>query len=157
MKKILHVLQSNTFSGAENVVVYIINSLENDYNFVYSSANGQIKETLEENKIKQAQPEEGNNTSQNEREIRKNIFKNERVNFILGVILVIFSLYLTISFISFFFTGSIDQSKVENLSVGELSSIGNEIQNWTGAFGAYLSNLMINRWMGILFFYGYMS
>ena len=32
MKKILHVLQSNTFSGAENVVVYIINSLENDYN-----------------------------------------------------------------------------------------------------------------------------
>lgn len=104
---------------------------------------------LEENKIKQAQPEEGNNTSQNEREIRKNIFKNERVNFILGVILVIFSLYLTISFISFFFTGSIDQSKVENLSVGELSSIGNEIQNWTGAFGAYLSNLMINRWMGI--------
>lgn len=86
---------------------------------------------LEENKIKQAQPEEGNNTSRNEREIRKNIFKNERVNFILGVILVIFSLYLTISFISFFFTGSIDQSKVENLSVGELSSIGNEIQNWT--------------------------
>ena len=104
---------------------------------------------LEENKIKQAQPEEGNDTAQNEREIRKNIFKNERVNFILGVILVIFSLYLTISFISFFFTGSIDQSKVENLSVGELSSIGNEIQNWTGAFGAYLSNLMINRWMGI--------
>ena len=79
---------------------------------------------LEENKIKQAQPEEGNDTAQNEREIRKNIFKNERVNFILGVILVIFSLYLTISFISFFFTGSIDQSKVENLSVGELSSIG---------------------------------
>ena len=104
---------------------------------------------LEENKIKQTQPKEGNDTAQNEREIRKNIFKNERVNFILGVILVIFSLYLTISFISFFFTGSIDQSKVENLSVGELSSIGNEIQNWTGAFGAYLSNLMINRWMGI--------
>ena len=47
---------------------------------------------LEENKIKQAQPEEGNDTAQNEREIRKNIFKNERVNFILGVILVIFSL-----------------------------------------------------------------
>ena len=48
---------------------------------------------LEGNKIKQAQPEEGNDTSQNEREIHKNILKNERVNFILGVILVIFSLY----------------------------------------------------------------
>ena len=79
---------------------------------------------LEENKIKQAQPEEGNDTAQNEREIRKNIFKNERVNFILGVILVIFSLYLTISFISFFFTGSIDQSKVENLSVGDSKLYG---------------------------------
>ena len=113
---------------------------------------------LEENKIKQTQPKEGNDTAQNEREIRKNIFKNERVNFILGVILVIFSLYLTISFISFFFTGSIDQSKVENLSVGELSSIGNEIQNWTGAFGAYLSNLIVG-WVYLLssFLYGYMS
>ena len=48
---------------------------------------------LEENKIKQAQPEEGNNTSQNEREIRKNIFKNERVNFILGVISHILPLF----------------------------------------------------------------
>lgn len=58
---------------------------------------------LEENKIKQAQPEEGNNTSQNEREIRKNIFKNERVNFILGVILVIFSLYLTLFHLILFY------------------------------------------------------
>lgn len=84
-----------------------------------------------------------------EKEKRKSIFKNERVNFIVGIILVIFSIYMAISFISFFFTGSIDQSKIENLSVGELSTVGNEIQNWTGTFGAYLSNLMINRWMGI--------
>ncbi|AHF13460.1 cell division protein FtsK [Barnesiella viscericola DSM 18177] len=77
------------------------------------------------------------------------MFKNEQASFITGIILIIFSVYLTISFISFFFTGSADQSKIENLSVGELSSISNDIQNWTGAFGAYLSNLMINRWMGI--------
>lgn len=83
---------------------------------------------LEENKIKQAQPEEGNDTAQNEREIRKNIFKNER-KFHFRCHFSHILLYLTISFISFFFTGSIDQSKVENLSVGELSSIGNEIQN----------------------------
>ena len=57
---------------------------------------------LEENKIKQAQPEEGNDTAQNEREIRKNIFKNERVNFILGVILVIFSLYYLFHLILFY-------------------------------------------------------
>ena len=93
-----------------------------------------------------ATPAEG---SVQEEKTRKGLFKNEQVSFITGIILIIFSVYLTISFISFFFTGSADQSKIENLSVGELSSISNDIQNWTGAFGAYLSNLMINRWMGI--------
>ena len=103
----------------------------------------------EENKIETVQSEGINNETLAEKENRKSILKNERVNFVAGIILVIFSIYMVISFISFFFTGSIDQSKIENLSVGELSDIGNEIQNWTGAFGAYLSNLMINRWMGI--------
>ena len=109
----------------------------------------------EENPIKPTQPEESapqetpQEAPQEEKKPHKGLFKNERVNFIIGVILIIFSIYLTISFISFLFTGSVDQSKIENLSIGELSSISNDIQNWTGAFGAYLSNLMINRWMGI--------
>ena len=99
---------------------------------------------------KENNPVEGTNIETPvEKEKRKSIFKNERVNFIVGIILVIFSIYMAISFISFFFTGSIDQSKIENLSLGELSTVGTEIQNWTGTFGAYLSNLMINRWMGI--------
>ena len=79
----------------------------------------------------------------------KTLLKNERINFTIGIVLVIFSLYLAIAFISFLFTGSADQSKIENLSISELSSIKNDIQNWTGALGAYLSNLLINRWMGI--------
>lgn len=109
----------------------------------------------EENPIKPTQPEESapqetpQEAPQEEKKPHKGLFKNERVNFIIGVILIIFSIYLTISFISFLFTGSVDQSKIENLSIGELSSVSNDIQNWTGAFGAYLSNLMINSWMGI--------
>ena len=109
----------------------------------------------EENQIKPAQTEEGapqeapQETPQEEKNGHKGLIKNERVSFITGVILIIFSIYMTISFISFLFTGSVDQSKIENLSIGELSSVSNDIQNWTGAFGAYLSNLMINRWMGI--------
>lgn len=109
----------------------------------------------EENPIKPTQPEESapqetpQEAPQEEKKPHKGLFKNERVNFIIGVILIIFSIYLTISFISFLFTGSVDQSKIENLSIGELSSVSNDIQNWTGAFGAYLSNLIINRWMGI--------
>ena len=114
-----------------------------------------MSKNQEENQIKPAQPEEGahqeapQETPQEEKNGHKGLIKNERVSFITGVILIIFSIYMTISFISFLFTGSVDQSKIENLSIGELSSISNDIQNWTGAFGAYLSNLMINRWMGI--------
>ena len=105
-----------------------------------------IKPTQLEESASQETPQEA---PQEEKKPHKGLFKNERVNFIIGVILIIFSIYLTISFISFLFTGSVDQSKIENLSIGELSSVSNDIQNWTGAFGAYLSNLMINRWMGI--------
>ena len=109
-----------------------------------------MPKTQEEAQI-QPTPQEGTapEESAQEQKSHKGLFKNERVNFITGMLLIIFSIYMAISFISFFFTGSTDQSKIENLSIGELSSISNDIQNWTGAFGAYLSNLMINRWMGI--------
>lgn len=75
--------------------------------------------------------------------------RSERTHFIVGLCFVMFAVYLFLSFLSFFFTGDADQSKLENLSVGELSGIKNEIKNWTGAFGAYLSNLLINRWVGV--------
>lgn len=51
MKKVLYVLSSGTFSGAENVAMFIINHLKTDYNFLYTSKNGQIKQILEENQI----------------------------------------------------------------------------------------------------------
>ena len=51
--KVLHVLQSNKFSGAENVVCQIISMLvSKDINFVYCSRDGQIKDALIERKIK---------------------------------------------------------------------------------------------------------
>lgn len=51
--KILHLLQSNRFSGAENVVCQIIGMFKNDsdYEFVYSSRDGQIREALSERGI----------------------------------------------------------------------------------------------------------
>lgn len=42
------------------------------------------------------------------------IFKNETLHFIIGLIMVIFSVYLLLAFASFFFTGSADQSILEN-------------------------------------------
>ena len=51
--KILHLLQSNRFSGAENVAYQIINMMRNDEDLemVYSSCDGQIREALLERNI----------------------------------------------------------------------------------------------------------
>lgn len=47
MKKVLNVLQSNQFSGAENVVIFISKELEDEYSFIYSSQKGPIQEVLD--------------------------------------------------------------------------------------------------------------
>lgn len=51
--KILHLLQSNRFSGAENVVCQIIGMMQNepDMEMVYCSRDGQISEALKERDI----------------------------------------------------------------------------------------------------------
>lgn len=49
--RILHVLNTNKFSGAENVAITIINKMNKNNEIVYVSPNGKIKEKLKENKI----------------------------------------------------------------------------------------------------------
>ena len=51
-KRVLHILASNSFSGAENVACTVINELSNSYDMAYCSPNGSIKEILETNNIK---------------------------------------------------------------------------------------------------------
>lgn len=45
--RVLHVLKSSVYSGAENVVISIINNLNEEYEFAYVSTNGPIKDVLE--------------------------------------------------------------------------------------------------------------
>jgi len=49
--KVLHVLASNRYSGAENVVCQTIKMFENEVEMVYCSPNGPIRESLEEREI----------------------------------------------------------------------------------------------------------
>lgn len=50
--KVLHMLQSNRFSGAENVVCQIISMCRNsNIEFIYSSQDGQIRDVLKEKNI----------------------------------------------------------------------------------------------------------
>lgn len=50
--KVLHLLFSDSFSGAENVALSIIENLRDDFDFIYASKDGEIRRILEEKKIK---------------------------------------------------------------------------------------------------------
>lgn len=89
----------------------------------------------------------------------KMFFTNERTRFISGLIISILTVYVGLSLISFFFTGGADQSKIENVPLSDLVINRGSVDNWTGVRGAYMSDLLMNRWFGIssfllLFFMG---
>ena len=49
--KILHLLASNKYSGAENVVCQIIDMFKNEIEMAYCSPNGPIENTLKDKQI----------------------------------------------------------------------------------------------------------
>jgi len=79
----------------------------------------------------------------------KKLFSDERVKIILGVTTIFMAAFLSLAFISYFFTWKVDQSfqfsKV--ISATEIS-----VENWSGKAGAHFSNLFINKWFGIASF-----
>lgn len=79
--------------------------------------------------------------------------RDERTRFVAGLILLFFAIFLTISFISFFFDGAADQSVIDYQTSQEMNSIGNDIQNWGGSQGAICADFFINRWVGISAFF----
>ena len=82
-----------------------------------------------------------------------NFFKNETFHFIIGLILVIFSVYLLLAFTSFFFTGAADQSLVESGDVVDLAAIDNKVKNYAGSRGAQLAHYLINDCFGVASFF----
>ncbi len=79
--------------------------------------------------------------------------RDERTRFIAGLFLLLAMLYVALSFVSYFFTGAADQSKLD-VPWSELKAMRTEIQNWTSVTGAYLSEWCINRWFGLPVFAG---
>ena len=75
--------------------------------------------------------------------------KSETFRFVLGLISVIFAVYMLLSFSSFLFTGGSDQSILAHPVSGELSSSNTHIENYTGAQGAQLAEFLMNRCFGI--------
>ena len=82
-----------------------------------------------------------------------NLFTNEKTHKVIGVFLVLFSLFLLFSFVSFFFTWWMDFDKISNISMRDIL-LNNTIEtsNLSGRLGAALSYLFIKKWFGIASF-----
>lgn len=79
--------------------------------------------------------------------------KNETIHFVLGLVLVIFSVYLLLAFSSFFFTGAADQSIIDSGNPHDLSIVNNHVKNYAGSRGAQLASYLINDCFGVSSFF----
>lgn len=94
---------------------------------------------------------------------RFGFLKDRRVQLLFGFFFLLASLYLTIAFVSYLFTGPADQSVIEALNQSAVKDSGLETENWLGLAGAFVANYLINDWLGlgafflipIIFFWGY--
>jgi S-DNA-T family DNA segregation ATPase FtsK/SpoIIIE len=76
--------------------------------------------------------------------------RNERVHFVVGVLVAFIGIFTLLAIISFFFTGAADQSKVLNKTYMEVVRSGAAgIDNWTGAGGAYTAERLVNGGFGL--------
>ena len=92
---------------------------------------------------------QNNNTSFMEAVGAKNLFQNEKINFILGVVIFAVAIYLILSFVSFFSTGAADQTLIESPRDGEISNQNGEFANSCGSLGAYTAYFFVKQCFGL--------
>ncbi len=78
-----------------------------------------------------------------------NIFNNEKIDFLLGVIIFVVALFVAIAMISFFGTGQIDQSILADSRPGEWLNNNHEYANSCGSFGAIIAWVLMAVNFGI--------
>ncbi|WP_460504227.1 DNA translocase FtsK 4TM domain-containing protein, partial [Hymenobacter agri] len=91
------------------------------------------------------------------------LLRDRRFHLFVGFGLLLGSLYLTIAFTSFLFTGHADQSVVGAMSTIPVKEAGAESHNWLGLLGAWAAELFIYKLFGVaafalipvVFFLGY--
>ncbi len=78
---------------------------------------------------------------------KKSLQPSRQQKFVIGVLFVLFSVALLLSFISYFITGNYDQSQVESVLDREV-----ETANWLGKLGAYLADFFLYKGFGVASF-----
>lgn len=87
-------------------------------------------------------------TASNTAKKEKALFSGENVCFLIGLVLLLASLYIILSFVSFFITGASDQSVIENYHyVGDSSR--RMMSNYAGSLGARTAYYLINDCFGM--------
>ncbi len=84
-------------------------------------------------------------------------FADGRFGMLMGILLILVAVYMLIVSISYFAQGAEDQSIVSQNDYATIVEKGEEIGNAGGPLGAFVSHLLLSRWMGlgsfILIFY----
>lgn len=74
---------------------------------------------------------------------------NKQQRFVMGCLLILFSIALLVAFISFYVNG---QWQLDQSTVSQLDDRSEVVQNWLGKFGAYLADLIVYKGFGIASF-----
>ncbi|AWI26339.1 DNA translocase FtsK [Flavobacterium pallidum] len=80
-------------------------------------------------------------------ETKKGFRITKQHKILIGSLLVLFSVALLLSFISFYIYGHDDQSAVQ-----ELADRSTKVENWLGKFGAYLADIFVYKGFGLASF-----
>lgn len=78
----------------------------------------------------------------------KDLFKSDTICFVIGLIFMLFTIYLFLALTSFFFTGAADQGLIEAIARGDKAIKASQFENYVGEQGAVISNYMINECFG---------
>lgn len=80
---------------------------------------------------------------------RTSIFKDERIKFVLGILITGFAIYLLIAFISYLFSWKTDSSFEADI----LSGSDVQVKNWSGKSGFWLARMVVSNGFGLASFF----
>lgn len=114
-----------------------------------------VESAASTNTTKQTQSVPVQSTAQSPEQKHPNVatlarfFADGRLRIFFGVVMIIFAALMLVASISFLSHGPADQSIVLNSSPSEIAAAPDDVENTAGWFGAFLSNLLMYRWLGL--------
>lgn len=148
--------KKNKFRGKDDVETVIadieeISGAKNDiedYSTKNAERKNKAKSTVKTEPVKKAEPKKEKISLAVRAEQALNLYRNERTQKIIGLLLILFSAYLSIAFVSYFSSWAVDQDKVLG-SMHDLFLPETKVKNWLGKFGAIVSHLFMYKGFGV--------